>query len=194
MGRTLSENTTSSQLVTWRDIWLVLSDRKHKARERALRETGITLAFSLLPLFLGSLFAYTADRRGGAPWESLWHYAGLISLGGQLLLVSVSVAGSNIARLSDPESGRVQFSGIAITLTIVLAAVTAGLMGQDGNVSSFGFFPVNALSVAFFLFSMAVYLCLAIPSYLKDINPAETSSGRGSAMATALETRMHADG
>lgn len=186
-------DTNQRRQITWSDIWSVISDRKHRARERAFRETVITLAFGLLPIVLGALLSYTLDRGNGGGWESFWHYLGALSLAGQLFLVVVSIAGSNVARLSDHEGVRVQFAGLANVVSIAGAVLTAGLMGQDDTVSSFGYFPINVLSVIFFLFSMFVYFCLAVPAYLNDVNPAENSAARGVDLSKQLSAMMKTD-
>ena len=79
---------------------------------------------------------------------------------------SLSLSGTNFSRLWDPQAAKVNFSGVANTVNLFGAAITAGLLGLDAD-DIIDFFPVNLISAVFMLVAVFHYFCLAVPGYME---------------------------
>jgi hypothetical protein len=160
------------------------------ARRRALRETGTVFAVSMIPLFLGAFFAYVQATRTEKQHPSYADFAFQATLGGQLFLLFLSLAGTIFARLWDSDGPRYAFSTLLNLTCLLGAVVTAGLLAMDVHMTSFAFLPVGFLSLLFFAFSLFYYFILAIPAYVRKPDIQGHLQAQGENMGESLEARM----
>ena len=171
----------------WGDVWRIARDRNSPAGKRAARETGIVLGVAIAPLLFGAFFAWIFDRKDGTLEHSLYYYFYYGILGGQLMLVFLSLAGTNFSRLWDPQAPKIEFTGLTNGVALAGALLTAGLLGMDSTMSQFAFFPVNMISVALFGVAIVHYFSLAVPAYVLPGNSSDSSRKKGEKIAEDLD-------
>lgn len=185
--------TDSNNQIGWTAIWHVVRGSNRLARRRALRETLTVLAVTILPLLLGAFFTYVQASRTEESYPDYFAFAVRATLAGQMFLLFLSIAGTIFARLWDPEGPRYAFSGILNIVCLIGAVITGGLLAIDGDMKTFSWWPVGAMSLLFFIVSMLYYFILAIPSYLEKPDIPKTLSDQGAGLGRTLQERLGGD-